>query len=212
MRPSVTTRINRFFAQYPIRRYSRGETIIVPNGTVPPVHYIVRGKVIQYIVSDSGNKTILNAFHNPAFFPVLNAVTDLPGEFYFEAITDVRIRIAPPDEVIAFLKDDPDVMFDLLVRLSSGINGILGKMAHLMAGTARSRLIFEINTMAERFGEHQEDGDKIITVTEVQLAQQTGLARETVSRELQKLKSDGMISLSKGRVTIHVSQSTGFPL
>lgn len=211
MKPSVTTKINRFFAEYPVRRFSRGEIILSPDGTVPPIVYVVRGKVAQYDLSDSGNKTTLSVFHTPAFFPMMNAINELPNTLYYEAISDVRVRIAPRDETIAFLKENPDVMYDLLGRVFSGLSGLLGKISQLMAGTAGSRLLHEISLQATRFGEAQEDGGVLIHVTEIQLAQQTGLARETVSRELQKLKKDGHIALSKGKIILYTSKSPDIP-
>lgn len=205
MKPSVTTKLNRFFAEYPLKRFGTGEVILMPSDDVPPVMLVARGKIAQYDVSPSGTKTVLNIFHNPAFFPMLNAVNRVPNAYYYEAISDVRVRMAPPEATVAFLKENPDVMFDLLSRLYSGLEGTLGKMSRLMAGTAQSRLLYELTVLAERFGEKTDETDYKIKVTEVQLAQQTGLARETVSRELQKLKKEGLITLSKGTILVHSS-------
>lgn len=203
-RPVAKT-VQEFFAKYPEHTYSAGEVVIFPDGnTVTHVCYIVRGKLCQYDISAAGTKAMLNIFHNPAFVPVVNAVSGQPNRYFYEALTDVSVRQAPAKDVVALIQKNPEVMFDMLSRLASGIEGVLGKMAHLMAGTARTRLLFELAITAERFGAVGPDNKNSAYITESQLASQTGLARETISRELQKLKAEGLVSLSKGKITIDV--------
>lgn len=212
MKPAMMTKLNRFFADYPLHRYAQGEVVISADNTVPPVLYIVRGKICQYDSTESGTKAVLNIFQPPAFFPVMNALNQSPNTHYYEALTEVQARVIPPDVAVFFLKENPDVALDLLARLYRGVDGLLSKMTQLMAGTARSRLLFELAMAAERFGAIQPDGNCMVKFTEVQLAQQTGLARETVSRELQKLKKEGYLNLSKGRITILAPLPAPLPL
>lgn len=211
MKPAISSKVSRFFGEYPVRRYSKGDIIVFADSTVPPVFFIVKGKIGQYDIAESGNKAMLNIFHPPAFFPMMNALTGTPNRHFYEALTDVQVRVAPHEEVVGFLSDNNDVTLDLLARVYSGIDGLLGKMTHLMAGTARSRILQELTVAATRFGDEQPSGARIIQMTEAQLANQTGLARETVSRELQKLKKDGLISMSKGTIVVEPSLIDSVP-
>ena len=73
-----------------------------------------------------------------------------------------------------------------------------------MSGTAANRVAFELMVMAERFGEPTASGSLFIKVTEAQLAAQTGLVRETISRELANLKRGGTVKLSRGGLEVHL--------
>ena len=42
------------------------------------------------------------------------------------------------------LQANPDVVYDLLTRLYRGLDGLLGRMSQLMAGSAKSRLMYEL--------------------------------------------------------------------
>ena len=55
---------------------------------------------------------------------------------------------------------------------------------------------------ADRFGTKQPDGSIVLDITAKELAQQTGLARETVSRELKKLKDLKVLVVSRGQITL----------
>jgi CRP-like cAMP-binding protein len=75
-------------------------------------------------------------------------------------------------------------------------------MAHLMGGDAKHRLLFEILNTAYRFGEPHEDGSVFVPITEVDLARQSGLARETVNRSMQSLKASGLLAVNRSGLTV----------
>lgn len=206
MATALRQKVEDFFKAYHHKVLQKGELVLFADDKVPPVSLLVRGTVSLYDISDAGNKTILTIYKPGAFFPLINAVNRTPNRYFFEALTSVELYQAPADEVVAFLKREPEVMFDFLQRLSRGLDGMLGRMSLLMAGTASSRVLFELSIAAERFGERQPDGRYKIELTETQLAEQTGLARETVSRELHKSERDGVIGLIKGGIIIDVAK------
>jgi len=94
-------------------------------------------------------------------------------------------------------------LFDLLQRIYKGLDGYFLRMEYLMSGTAQARLIAEILIYAKRFG-NEEKGKIIVGVklTEKDLASQTGIARETVSREIHKLKDKGLVDFDKNILTV----------
>lgn len=74
----------------------------------------------------------------------------------------------------------------------------------MMAGNAQSRMVVELLIAARRFG--TKSGNKVtinLKITEKDLASQTGIARETVSRELQKLKKEGLITFQKNELIVN---------
>jgi len=71
-----------------------------------------------------------------------------------------------------------------------------------LGADASSRLLHILTIQAARFGVPSVEGT-VLTITEAELAEHTGLARETVSRELKKLKNDNILSLSRGKIVLH---------
>jgi len=80
------------------------------------------------------------------------AVTRLENRFFYKTEEATTAHIVPVDEALAFLNANPDVMLDLLPRIYRGMEGIDGRLVHLMSGTARSRLIYELIVECRRFG------------------------------------------------------------
>lgn len=189
-------KIAAFFTKYPAKSFTKRQIIMGPDEPLPGIFYIVEGRVSQYDITSSGTEVVVNVFKPQAFFPMSWAINDTPNRYFFEASTEVVARIAPPQDVVQFLKANADVMFDLLARVYRGTDGILHRMTHLMGGDAQSRLLFELLNAGYRFGELQEDGKTIVPIKETDLARHSGLARETVNRNLQAFKAAHLLEVT----------------
>lgn len=202
MQEDISSKIEAFFAQYRLRKYSKGQVLILNGDDTNYIYHLVKGKVKEYDVSYRGDELILNVFKPPAFFPMSLAINKVPNPYIYEAETDIEIHQAPADDVVAFIKANPDVLFDLLSRVYRGLDGLLGRVAHLMASNAKDRVIYELLIEARRFGAIQQDGSYLLDIHERDLGARAGLSRETVSREITKLKNDGLISLDDKHIHI----------
>jgi CRP/FNR family transcriptional regulator len=158
--------------------------------------------VREFDISDSGQKITLNIFKPHAFFPMSWAINETPNKYFFEALDNCHVKIAPPNEVVNFLKSNPDVMYDLLARIYKGTDGMLGRQSKLMSGSASARLGYELMIYCRRFHNTNSSGQYSVKVKESELASFTGMARETVSRQLRKMDKDGMIRLEDGQIII----------
>jgi CRP/FNR family transcriptional regulator, cyclic AMP receptor protein len=202
MTTNIADKVNWHFASHRLQYYSKGQILIHAGEEPAAIYYLVRGKVRQYNISDRGDEVIVNIFKPGAFFPMLPALTGLPNKYFFDAETDIEVRPAPIDETLTFIMNDPDVMLDLLTRVYRGMDGLLGRIVHLMSGSARERLVYEIQTECRRFGKANQDGSNLITITEGDLAGRAGLSRETVSREMHKMSKAGLVDMNHGSILV----------
>lgn len=202
MDEDIFHKVDNFFSTYPRRTYPKDQILIFAGENPDKVHYIVSGRVSQYDISYRGDEIVVNIFKQPAFFPMAWAINQKDNTFFYKTEEESVIHVAPPEDVVAFLKDNPDVMFNLLSRLYNGVDGILSRVVHLMSGSAKSRIMYELIIESRRFGDTQSDGRVILSVNENDLGSHSGLARETVSREIKHLKDKGLIDLTSGKIVI----------
>lgn len=196
MRSDVVAKIEAFFSKYQVRKYKKGQVLLLDGEETAYIYHLVSGHVKQYDVTYRGDEIILNIFKPPAFFPMSAAINRTPNQFILEAETDIEVRPAPVNEVVTFVKDNPDVLFDLLSRVYRGVDGLLARMTKLMAGSARTRLVHELLVEARRFGEVSGQECRL-NISEKDLGARAGLSRETVSREISKLKAEGLLEMAK---------------
>jgi len=201
MTKDVPHTVKDFFEAYPLRRFEKGDVLIRPEEPIDTVFYLLEGSVVQFDISPAGNEVVVNAFKPLAFFPMSTAINHTPNYYYFEAVSPVVAHVAPASHAVDFIKQHPDVLFDLLSRVYKGTDGLQRRMAHLMGGSAHTRLVFELINAANRFGAQKKDG-VLVPLTENDLAKRSGLSRETVSRTMRKLKTENMVRVQSAGIVI----------
>lgn len=202
MQKEVSGKVEKFFSQFKLRKYAKGQVLILNGDESEYVYHLEKGRVKQYDVTYRGDEIILNIFKPSAFFPMSLVINKTTSPYIYETDTEVELRQAPADDVVAFMHTNPDVVYDLLSRVYHGTDGLLGRMTYLMASSAESRLIYELIIEARRFGKAKKDGSCMLLVSEKDLGARAGLSRETVSREIAKLKSENLIKLDVKNIQI----------
>lgn len=202
MPEKIADKIHRTLSQYPKRQYPKGQIIVFADESPEHIFYIVKGKVIKYDVSYRGDEVIVNVFKPPAFFPISWAVNGSHNSYFYKTDDETELHIVPAADIVSFLKDNPDVMYDLIQRIYRGTDGMLARMVQLMSGTAKSRLLYELLIEARRFGEKQKGGSHKLKISESDLAARAGLSRETVSREMQGLKDQGLAAIDQHYIIV----------
>ncbi len=189
----VSQKIEAFFAQYPKRSFKKGDMMIFAGEPPEGVFRLVEGQVRQYDIGDNGDEVVVNVFKPMAFFPMTYAINKTPNEYFYSAATLAMVQVAPAEAVFDFVRTNPDVAFDLLSRILRGLDGLVRRQAHLMGGTAPNRLLYELILSCRRYGDQQADGSYFVALKETELAARAGLTRETVNRQLKKLKDAGLV-------------------
>ena len=203
MASDIEHKIAKHFSKYPLRTYPKGQILIFADEDPEHVFYIIKGKVRQYDVSYRGDEVIVNVFMPPAFFPMSWAINHGNNKYFFKTEENTELRIIPPKDALEFIKSNPDVMLDLLSRLYRGVDGLMGRMVHLMSGTANSRLLYELIIECRRLKQADASSGYTLTINEGGLAARSGLSRETISREIHKLKAVGLVKVTGKGITVN---------
>jgi CRP-like cAMP-binding protein len=199
---TVTDKLEQFFAAYTLRTAKPGEILIQAGDEPEGIIYLASGRVKKYDISDHGTEMVVNTYKEGAFFPMSWALNNEHNEYFYETAAKCTYRIAPPDAVVGFLKENPDVLLDLLSRVFRGAEGLTKRMAYMVGSNAHRRALFELYIACRRFGTANSDGSCSVAMHEGELAQAAGLSRETFSRELQSHKKDGKVLISRKGLTV----------
>ena len=202
MEEHVRSKITRYFEKYPLVKFRAGDNLIQANSQPQFVYFIISGHVKQSDISKRGAEIVLNVFQTPSFFPVTWALNGSQNVYNYIAVGECVARRAPIAEVLEWLKTDPDVLLDLLMRLQSGLEGLMRRMAYAMTGTAQEKVVSELIINGLRFGKIVNKGF-ILHLSINELAARCGVARETASRELASLREKNLIHTRAGYITVH---------
>ena len=196
MLPTTINEIETFFSDYPLRRYKRGQVLVLPGETAEYAYFLVSGRLKLYDTSHRGDQIIVDMFKNPAFFPLSLIMNRSPSFLVHEADTDIAVRQAPIEAALDFLDAHPKVVLNLLSVLYEKFDGAMKRMIRLMDSSAKSRLVYEIVTACYQIGEMKSDGSWLLALSQANLGARIGLSRETVSREIKSLKEKGLLGVA----------------
>lgn len=202
MHNPVNNKVQEFFAAGRTERLSKGQGVYFAGDNVDKVFYITAGRIGQYNISKTGQKTVLNVFKKGAFIPLPYVVRNIPTPHFFEALTDCVVLVRSAQDTREFLRRNSDVVMEVLIRVYNGVDGLQQRMLLMASGDARARVALELHIIASRFGEKAANGWIIIPVTETELAATAGLSRETVSREVGKFKQAGIVGMQHNRLAV----------
>ncbi|OGM11893.1 hypothetical protein A2Z22_01525 [Candidatus Woesebacteria bacterium RBG_16_34_12] len=200
---NVKNKIEKFFSQYKEYQFPKKYEILGPNEQVFYIYFIKEGFVRSYSISEEGSEITLNIYKSGSFFPFTLALSDKINPHFYESLTKIEVYKAPYKDVLKFVKDDCQVLFDLTKRLSSGLEGFVLRTQFLLRTNAVQKTASDLYLLAKRFGKNLKSGDIIIELplTHQEIANLTGLARETTSVILKKMEKEGIIG-RKGKYWI----------
>lgn len=204
MDPNVIIILDNFFNQFKKREFKIKELLINPDTSPIGLYYLKKGLIREFLITSKGDDLTINIFKPHSLFPIGWILNDSISPHYYEALVNSEVWIAPKTKALEFLCKSPLVLIDLVKRIYMGLDGYFSRIENQMSGNAQKKLISELIIFGKRFGKQDKDKVTVIAkVTEKILASQAGIARETVSRELKKLKEQKLISFTKGTLILN---------
>ena len=187
-----------------VRIYKKGEVILRAEDDPPGVFYIKKGFARLYSISLDGREITFNIFKPCSYFPMMWAIGNSSNSYFLEALTEVEIYRAPKNQLIEYLKKEPEVLFELTRKILVGLDGFLSMMENLIFGSAYMKIASVILVAAKRFGETKGNGEVEIQLplTHKIISSLAGLTRETTSLELEKLRKEKIIVYNKHLIAI----------
>lgn len=154
----------------------------------------------MYALSPEGEEVTLTIFKAGAYFPLMIPLSERQNTYYFQTQEEVTAFKAPLSDVLLFLHEQPDVLFNLAVSFSKAMMGLTTRIETILFSDAYQKIVRLLVYFAEK--ENTGEDTVAITTSQEQIASWLGLQRETVSRNLQTLKKAGLLTTQNNRVTI----------
>ena len=203
MDPQIQEKVENFFKSYPLVRMRKGQAVVAAEQEIPDIFWVRRGMIRMYQIAEDGSETNMHMFRAPSFFPMMFYLSHRKGQYYFQAMDEVIARKAPAEEVVAFLKENPDVLFDLTRRFADAITGLLLRIEQLSSQTALQRVCSLFLYLSDKFGKKEKGGIRIdLKLSHEDIAAWVVVVRETVSHQIEKLVKEEIITFNERRFVV----------
>lgn len=116
-----------------------------------------------------------------------------------QALVEARVLRTDP-AVVRSLVRQPDVAQAMLLELSERAKGFLHEIPGNAFGSVRQRVVRHLLDLASEDG--TTDGELVVSVSQQDLADAAGTAREVVVRILRELREDGLVRTGREQIVL----------
>ena len=184
-------------------RLSKGEVLFREGDSEDRLYVVVSGKIKLGRSGSAGRENLLAILGPGQMFGELSVFDPGPRSSTATAVTTSEIRTLEHDELMAWLRDRPEVARGLLGQLAARLRRANDVVADLVFSDVPGRVAKQLLELARRFGDERDDGVHVHhDLTQEELAQLVGASRETVNKALADFAARGWIRLEPRSVTL----------
>lgn len=196
--------IRRLFTKGQPLTYAKGDRILGYDPHPDGIYYISTGYAKLYSISDTGDEYVHIIYGPGELFPLVWAYLDIHSEaLFYEAISDCVVWRISKEWFNHFVTTRAHIAYAVSVQMAQQFRVFSDRIDNLEYKKASERVAYRILLLASRFGIH--DGKSILIeppITHEIIANSINLARESVSRELEKLEHTGIIQRNGHQIRI----------
>lgn len=190
-----TAKLEDFFRNFTKLTLDKHQVIIRADQQPRGVYFLKTGYIRGFSLALDGREfTII--IHKPGdclpIWCLLNQ--ELSNHYYFETMTRVQLLMAPREKLVKFLSENSDIFAQLAKEVAVRLSGLITRMEDAVFGNAYSKVASILAICAERFDKKIGQATLIqVPLRHTDIASLIGIARETASVEINKLKKRGLV-------------------
>lgn len=183
-------------------RFGKGETIYNRGDAGDSLMVVLSGRIKVSNVSTNAREVVLNFLAEGDLLGELGAVDGRERSADAFALEPTEGLVIYRRDILALLEAHPKAMLGLVTTLTAKLRDMSAMVEHSllqMAGKAAKGLI----RLADRHGRRVADGILVdLKLSQRDLGNYVGLSRENTSRELGRLRDEGLIRIDGAQIVI----------
>lgn len=209
-------RVQSFLNQFPQKIFESGETILQP-GPHPGYGYIVQEGIVKVYMRDKQGieRRIMPAMQ----YEIIPSgwLSNQKGsiQYFYEAYGLVKLARITAEEFEKVSQDNPSVLYDLFLAADSRVKHLKNRVMTLSQSRAEDKLVYFFFGLLESGTEPANDGWAriIYSMSQQEIADALGMARETAASSIQKLIDQKIIrTTGRRRYEVHIDNMCDYHL
>lgn len=180
------------------KRFTRGQIVHQGHNDCSGLLLVRDGQLRVFIVSSSGKEVTLYRLFSwdICLFTASCIMKNISFELHVQAERDSDVFIVPPKLYESLMKESLAVADYTNQLMASRFSDVMWMMEQILFTSFDSRLAAFLLEQSEI------EGSNDLTLTHEEIARHLGSAREVVSRMLKYFADDGLVQLSRGKITL----------
>ncbi len=174
--------------------YKKGEPLFAEGDSPDALVIINEGSVKAFKITPDGREQILYVFSDGDFFGERDLFGRLAAAYTVEALEPVKTCSLSKDNFHKLLHAYPDIAVKIIEELEARMARMEGALQSMGVRNVDSRISALLLDFADKYGAAVPEGILIrLPLSREGMANYLGIARETVSRKLGQLESEGVV-------------------
>jgi CRP/FNR family transcriptional regulator len=183
-----------------LNEFRKNEIILYEEDTNEFMYIIIFGKVKVFQTTEDGKDSILAIHGSGEFFGEISLIDGETTPATVSATENSLIAVISKRDFNSLLFSQEKVLYKFLQILCFRLRVSWKKIQMLNFNSASQRIKMLFLIQVEEYGKKTDEGIILnIKLTHQNIADMTGLTRETITRVLDKWKKDGEITVLKNR-------------
>lgn len=180
------------------RSYPRNNVIVFEEDPGDSLYVVLSGQVKVVLIGEDGREVILSTPSKGDFFGEMSLIDDEPRSAHVIAMEDSQLLVLRREDFHQCLAAMPGIAIGLLRAMCRRLRQADNKIGGLVLLDVPGRVARLLLEMAD-----ENDGEHITKrITHHLIAQMIGSSRETVSRTMRNLSDQGLIEVSRSKITL----------
>jgi len=189
------------------RSYPKNSVILFQNDPGDALYVVLSGQVKVVLTAEDGREVILSVRSAGDFFGEMSLIDEEPRSAHVIAMEESKLLILRREDFLKCLREVPEIATGLLRSLCKRLRQADSKIGSLVLLDVPGRVARLLLELAD-----ENDGVNITQrLTHHMIAQMIGSSRETVSRTMRDLTSQGYIEVSRKILTIQNRRDPSSP-
>jgi len=189
-----------------IKNARKNTIVIMENDTSQSMFFILSGSVRAFQENEYGKEITLNELKEGQLFGELAWLCERPRCASIITNQDSKFLVINNSDLNNFFLEQPELMKNILLKLANQVASLSRHIETITLNSIQKKVMWAIST----YGEKNNDNRLICKATHKDLANLIGSSRESVSRAIQELKSNGDIDARENVIYLNKSQHAGF--
>jgi CRP/FNR family cyclic AMP-dependent transcriptional regulator len=184
------------------RHVKKGEFVFRVGQQGDSVFVLLSGRAKTYKLAPDGREVIL-WFSFPGDIFGLVAHPHAKGRMVSVEACEASAVVEVPDTLFeAFLRRHPEASQLRFQAVAFRLGMLANRLVHLTADNAAARIAKLLVDLAVRYGDHSSRSDMSLSITHQEIADVTGVQRQTVTRVLGEFTACGALAVRYRRISI----------
>lgn len=182
--------------------YRRHESprVLRPAGVAADVFFVIEGEVRTYQVLDEDRRWLI-AISGPGEWAGLEALPGIATSTSLHVARRTLVGVIPIPRLLTLLANDPRANLELIEYQAQCLEQARRQAFRQMAFPAEHQILHAMLVMSTSSASLRENSHVTLLLTQQDIADAVGVARETMNGALQRLADTGLITKARGRIT-----------